>query len=516
MHRFKTWLAEEHDSSKPHHIYMTKSGHEIHVHVHKDEHGNTAHFHNKTLGGMVTKQVNWPAGAEAPTKDELEKLSADDEEESEDNLHEHRIHGFLELYEAKLSPEEKAQRAAEKEAEKQNKAAAKAKKAAEKAAAAEEKKKMANVDADGKLSVNGGGIVTEMSTHYWLNEHKHKMAGTYGSPQHKEEQDQIKAGIEQMGKHPHATDDTREQIQLRMYHGRQAAADIIRKVRELHGPKARVKEVGWTSKPGDIPKFTRGHHNDGQENTSDVAVEVADSHHKKTANSDGTHFEGFSLKSSLTKQEVTAKNSGANMDGDFDSPTRKMDASLGAKLLDKHVHKPNGTVGMTTGEREAKLNAARAAHKKAGGKKGESPYELASNEGGRKAIIGMNKHFHDHINGLAADGDHKIIGNAIVKHLYPDTDMRNHKTKVFGDKKEKIRSVTEPNSDHPLKKILRDPKTKFHATLNEGGGAVHIHMTHPDINNGEPVHVYTTGSKSKSNASKSSNLVWNAKVPTLK
>jgi hypothetical protein len=128
----------------------------------------------------------------------------------------------------------------------------------------------------------------------------------------------------------------------------------------------------------------------------------------------------------------------------------------------------------------------------------------------------MTQHLHDHINGLAEDGDHKTIANGIIKHLYPDTDMSNSKVKVFGDKKEKVRSVTEPNSEHPIKDIMRDPKTKFHATLNDGGGAVHVHMTHPDINDGKPVHVYTASPKTKSNASKESTMNWNVKAATSK
>ncbi len=506
MHSFRNWLTEEHDSSTPHHIYQTKSGHEIHVHLHKDENGNSAHFHNQSMGGQVVKKVNWRAGTTEPTKAELEKMSADDEEDdSTGHIHETRIYGFSELItEAKLTPEEKAAKAA----------------AAEKAKA--EKAKLSNVK-DGKLSNNGGGIVAEMATHYWLNEHKHKMAGTHGSKEHLAEQKDIKDRIDSISEHPSANtkakkDALKKEIQLRIYHGRQAASDIIREVRDLHGPKARVTNVGWTSKPGDIPRFTRGQHNDGQENTSDVAVEVAGSKHP-SKNSDGTHFEGFSLKSSLQKAEITAKNPGADMDGMLNHPTRQFNAdTIGRQALAKHAHAPLGLKNMTPKERGEALEKARAEHKAAGGKKGESPFELKANEGGKKAIRAQNDELHEHINHLGKQGKdgNSLVGKMVVSHLFPDTDMRNHKVKVFGDSPDKVRSVTEPNSDHPLKKFLKDPKAQFHATKNADGGAVHVHVTHPKLNGGKPLHIYTASAKPKSNASKESTMGWNVKAATMK
>jgi hypothetical protein len=92
----------------------------------------------------------------------------------------------------------------------------------------------------------------------------------------------------------------------------------------------------------------------------------------------------------------------------------------------------------------------------------------------------------------------------------PDTDMPNSKVKVSGETKEKIRSVVEPNSDHPIKKILSDPKTKFDVRKNANGGAIHVGYTHPKT--GEFVHLATYAAKPKSNASKAGTMGWNIKA----
>ena len=74
MHSFKNWLLEEtvntYDDRKPHHIYHSESGHLIHVHLDKDEHGTHAVFINKHLGdNAVVKTVSWKPDAEQPSKD---------------------------------------------------------------------------------------------------------------------------------------------------------------------------------------------------------------------------------------------------------------------------------------------------------------------------------------------------------------------------------------------------------------------------------------------------------------
>lgn len=493
MRNFKNWLTEEfnptdYEGRTPHHVYHTEHGHLVHVHIDKDEHGSHATFINQHLGGVV-KTVHWKPDAEQPTKDELEKASAYEPEDDEKHHVKEEMLSFKGMLAEKAPPKVKVEKPAKAEAE--------------------------HVDKSGNLSINAGGILTEMATHYHLNEHKHKVNGTLGSPEHKAEQKEIQNNINKIAKHKNATKDTKEQVQTRIYHGRSAAAGIIRNVRMKHGNKARIVNVGHTSKAGDIPRFTRGVHNDTQENTSDVAVEVHGSHLKPHKdNSDGTHFEGFSLKSSKKSAEITAKNPAADMGGMLDHSTRKLEADKeGKAALEKHVFKPLGIGGKTPAERGKILDKARAEHEAAGGEKNKSPMELKANEGGKKAIAAQNDELHDHLKHLMTlpkNEGHKMIGKMLTAHLMPDTDMPNSKVKVSGEKKEKIKSVVEPNSDHPIKKILSDPKTKFDVRKNAGGGAIHVGYVHPKT--GEFVHLATYAAKPKSNASKAGTMGWNIKA----
>lgn len=503
MHSFKTWLTEEAEQNysgrTPFHIYHTPSGHLIHVHIDKDEHGSHATFLNQHLGGDVVKTVTWHPDADQPSKHELEHSGR--EEDEEEKLKEE----FLSFKGMLL------ERGATSKAQKDSAASA-AKKVTSKAA--EPKKEAEHVEKNGNLSTNAGGVLTELATHYHLNEHKHKQAGTFESAKHKAERAEIQKNIDVIAKHKNANESTKEQIQNRIYHGRTAAAGIIRDVRAQHGPKARIINVGHTAKAGDIPRFTRGQHNDTQENTSDVAVEVGGSHKQDTANSDGTHFQGYSLKSTKKKAEITAKNPAADMGGILDHSTRKLEADkVGKASLEKHVFKPLGTAGKSPAERSRILDQARDEHEKAGGAKNKSPMELKANEGGKKAIQDQNNELHDHLKHLMTlpkNEGHKMIGKMLTKHLMPDTDMPNAKVKVSGEQKNKIKAVVEPNSEHPIKKILSDPKTKFDVRKNAGGGALHVGYIHPKTN--EFVHLATYAAKPKSNASKAGTMGWNIKA----
>ena len=511
MHSFKTWLTEEHDVSHfegrtPHHTYQTEHGHTVHVHLEKDEHGNHAVFINKQLGGIV-KTVSWHHDAEQPTKHELQHSSAYEPDEDEDDLNEEFL-SFKQMIVERGGDTTGAKKTAAKAA----------KETVAKAKAPKEKKEAEHVLPNGNLSNNSGGVITELATLRHLTDHVHKRLGTQGSPEHTSALKAIDDEIGKVANHPNANEETKKQIQNRIYHGRTAAAGILRDVRNTHGLKARVKNAGWTSKAGDISRFTRGVHNDTQENTSDVAVEVEGSHNKPhPANSDGTHFHGFSLKSTKKKQEITAKNPGPDMDGMMDHPTRKLNAdAVGRSHLEKHVWKPLGIGGKTPAERTRILDQARAEHAAAGGKDGKSPMELKANEGAKKAIRAQNDELHDHLKHLMTlpkNEGHKMIGKMLVKHLFADTDMPNSKVKVSGEEKGKIKSVVEPNSEHPLKKILQDPKTKFDVRKNEGGGALHVGYIHPQT--GEFVHVGTYAAKPKSNASKVGNMGWNIKVAKM-
>ena len=475
MQTFKNWLFEGVDKpadDTPHHAYHTKDGHLIHVHLHRDEFGSHAEYHNKHIGGVV-KTVTWLPGEKDPSKHELEHMHNEDEEDLKE---EKSITDYL--IEAKV--------------------------------AKAEKKEAQHVNPDGSLSINAGGVITELATHAHLIGWKHKHAGTHGSDEHMAEVKPIQDEITRMSKgaDPKA-------VQLRIDHGKVAARGIIRDVRRQHGPTAKIVNVGHTSKAGDIPRFTRGVHNDTQENTSDVAVEIAGSKNKPSKkNSDGTHFQGYSLKSTKKKAEITAKNPGGDMDGMLDHPSRKLNAQeVGRAALAKHVHIPMGVGDKSRAERSDMLNKHREEHLAAGGQKNKSEWELAANEGGKKAIASQVDELHKHLSHLIKlpNGEgHKMIGKMLAKHIVPDTDMPNKKVKVSGDIGKRVSASVEENSDHPIKKLLNNPKTVFSVKKNAGGGALNIGFKHPET--GEHVSLASYAPKPKSNAFKEDVMGWNVKA----
>lgn len=462
MRSFRNWLVEEKEetSEKPHHVYHTEDGHVIHIHLKQDELGTHAEYKNQSLDGAHVKTVTWLPGEKEPSKAELE-----------DPHGEHKDLKESFIFEGKET-------------------------------------KVQHVNPDGSLSINAGGVVTELATHAHLVAWKHKHAGTHGSEEHLAEVKPIQDEISKMTKGAKP-----EHVQLRINHGKVAARGIIRDIRRQHGKEGKVINVGHTSKAGDIPRFTRGNHNDTQENTSDVAVEVGGSKNKETANKDGTHFQGYSLKSSKQKQEITAKNPGGNMSGILDHPTRKLQAKeVGEASLKKHVHEPLGHGDTPRKERSDILNKHREEHAKAGGAKNKSEIELKANEGGKKAIQDQNNEFHDHLHHLMKlpNGQgHSMIGKMLSSHLVPDTDMPNKKVKVSGDIGKTVKASVEENSEHPIKKLLNDPKTRFSVQKNASGGTVNVGFKNKE---GKHVNLASYSAKPKSNAFKESAMGWNVKA----
>ena len=474
MHNFKNWLVEGTDSTHngrtPYHVYHNEDGHKIHVHLDNNPKGTHATFINHSIGGHRTKLVHWNAGATPPSKQELEKLGKEDGEDlKESNI----IAQYL--IEAK-------------------------------AKTAKPKKEAQHVNPDGSLSINAGGKVTELATIVHLIGHKHTDAGTHGSKEHEEEVKPYKDEIAKMTKGANP-----EAVQLRIEHGRASANAIKEEIKQDHGENAKILNVAHTAKPGDIPKFTRGVHNDTQENTADAAVEISGSTKKPHPdNSDGTVFEGYSLKSSKQGGEITGKNPSGNMNGEFDSPTRKLKADeVGRAGLKKYVHEPMGVGDLIAARRAEKLQAHRDEHIASGGKKNESAWELEANDRNRQALKETAGELHEHLQHLIASGDHHIIGKALKKHLMPDTSMPLKKVKATGASAEKTRAVVEPNSDHPIKKLLNSKKTEYYSKPTAGGAAVQVGYVHPETKEQVPLTYYTP--KTKSSAYKSDNMSWNVR-----
>ncbi len=474
MHGFRNWLVENltggapthYEGQKPHHEYHTEDGHHIQVHVSKNEKGSHAVFINKSLGGHVTKLVHWNVGAEHPSKAELEQLGKGSEEEDA-----HLKESYLLEAATKKVKEPK------------------------------EEQHVIN----GKMTPNTGGKVAEHATMAYLIGHKHAHAGTTGSPEHlaevKEHEDEIKRITKGVA--------DPKSVETRMEHGRAAANLILQHVKEKHGPDAKIVNVGHTAKPGDIARFTRGvHTNDTQKNNpSDVAVEVSGSRlkpHKK--NSDGTHFDGYSLKSSEKAAEITANNPAIHLHGMLDTANRKLGTEkVSRDSLKKHVHEPLGGAGKSATQRGAEIKAKRL-------ETGESKTELEhkASEGGRKAIDNVTSEFHKHLQHLTTkegDAGHHLIGNMLKQHLVADSDMPWAKVKSKGDQKEKVKASLTGGSESPLKKILNDKNTKFSAIRKPGSPTVHVGYLHPET--GEHVTLAKYTPKTKSNAYKSDVHGWN-------
>ena len=527
MHSFKNWLTEEHDGTVKHDhlIYHTKDGHEIHVHIKKDEFGTHAEYENKHLGGVV-KTVSWMPGTPDPTKHELEHGFRDEEEEKL-NEETDQFLSFKQLFERAPSSTKTKEVVA---------------KAAKPKAAPKEAQRLT---ADGNMTPDTGGKVTELATVLHGIHWKHKHAGTFNPNWEDESKDS------EGGKHPKTGlthgEEARavrdkitaltkgakpEEVQNRITHGKVAMNAIVRNTRKKHGKNAKIHDVAHTAQEGDIPKFTRGQHNDTQENTSDVGIEISGSNREKDKNPDGTIFQGNSLKSSKKKQQITAKNPGAQMDGMLDSPwknekgepDREFKADeVGRKHLEKNVwgKMAGGKFkNMSAAERGRVLDAHIEDHKKnlpEGAKyKSDSPMEIEANERNMAGKAAQSKELHEHLQHLMNGGSnpspkriaqgHAMIGKMLESHLFPSTSMANDKVRVSGEVGKPVRATIEENSEHPMKKILSNPKTRFISKLNADGRAVNIGFKHPET--GEYVHVATYAPKPKSNAFKSNNMGW--------
>jgi hypothetical protein len=197
---------------KPYHKYKNKSGHHIHVYIKKTKTGHAAHFHNKTFGSLE-KTVHWSSTKAKPTKKELELLES--EHASIINL----------LIEKTI-----------------------------------ERK---------KLDPDTAGKISEVSAVIHMIHHKHDAEGTINSEAHKTEIAPYRKYLKKLseGKDLHS-------VKVRIAHGREMSNAALAHIKEKHGENAYPKRVGHTSKSGDIGRFTNGKHNDGQENPSDMMIEI--------------------------------------------------------------------------------------------------------------------------------------------------------------------------------------------------------------------------------------------------
>jgi hypothetical protein len=444
MKSFKTFITEnlgdDHDfgSQKPYHSYTTDDGHKIDVHVINRLGGKSAIFYNKNLGD-VTKVAHWGLNADEPTKEDLRKIGHDEEDEHGQSL--------LEKF-----------------------------------------------TAGGDITPDTAGKIAEHSTAMHLMHIAHKTSGTYGSPEHKKAIQPHIDAINKLGQGAKA-----EHVDTRVEHGKIAANAIHEAIRQKHGEGATITSVGHTSKKGDIGRFTKGQHNDTQENPSDVSIEVSNSQH--ALGPEEKHYEGYSLKSSKKSNVITAKNPSIHMDGILDHPRRKLNTDAISRTELGKVHTMLGVGHLKSSERKKYLDDFR----KKEGVKSDSSLEGATNELARPAKTSVAKELHDHLDFLTKHSEgHEMIGKMLKKHLTADTSMPWSKVHIKGDTPSKVHAAVTSGSDSPLNKLFNDKTTKYAVTRN--GDKVTVHKKEK---NGSMTPLAHYSPKTKSNAFKENVHGWN-------
>lgn len=421
MRGFKIWLNENFGDDvepfkgiQPYHQYKTEDGHAIDVHLLNNPKGRHAVFYNKNLG-TITKLVHWNHGVKDPSKQELEQSGRE---------------------------KEYMQEAAKKPAHHSD------------------------------LDPDSAGKIAEHATMIYLHGHRHEQAGTYKSKQHLAD---IKPHEEEIKKLSAGKDE--EAVKIRKEHGRSNANAIVEQIKQAHGPQAQIINVGHTSKPGDIAKFTRGKHEDSQENPSDVAVEIAHSH-SIPEESKETLFEGSSLKSSKKSNKITAKNPAIHMNGDLDHPTRTFNAEKISREGIKGAVKKMGFEGKTAAQRQRIIKDVRAKE----GVKNLSSIELEANKHGKKIKSDLADELHAHLSHLTTLGDegHQIIGKMLGKHLTAETSMPWSKVHTQGEKVDRIKTTITHGSESPMRKIFANKKTRYAVSRSTGGDRVSIHKVEKD------------------------------------
>lgn len=420
MRGFKNWINENFgDDDKPfkglepYHTYKTDSGHDMEVHVFNNPKGRHAVIYNKNLD-TVTKLVHWNHGSKEPSKVELEKAGHDEQQ----------------LNEARAPA------------------------------------KHSDLDPD------SAGKIAEHATMIYLIGHKHQQAGTFKSKEHLSEIKPHEAAIKSL-----SDGKDEEQVKIRKEHGRSNANTIVEHIAQKHGPEARIVNVGHTAKAGDIGRFTRGKHEDTQENPSDVAAEIAGSHHRDPDDKE-TDFEGWSLKSSKKSNKITAKNPAIHMGGLIDHPTRTFGAEKVSREGIKGVVKKMGFEGKTAAQRQRIIKDVRAKE----GVKNLSSVETKANEHGKKIKSDLSDELHQHLTHLTTLGDegHRIIGNMLHKHLTAETSMPWSKVHTQGEKADRVRTTITHGSESPLRKVFSNKKTRYAVTRSTGGDRVTIHKVEKD------------------------------------
>lgn len=458
MKSFSTYVIENFGGNQdfgkntPHHSYKTEDGHKIEVHIINRLGGKSAVFFNKNLG-HVTKIAHWSLNAQEPSKSELQSLGHDIEEEDQNQRK------LLEKFSPLGAP----------------------------------------------LGYNAAGKISEHSTTKHLIDLLHKQNGTHNSPEHLSE---IKPHLDAIAKE--AAGANKKEVETRVEHGRIAAHAIHETIKQNHGEQARITRIGHTANAGDIGRFTKGKHDDTQENPSDVAVEISNSHHNKGP--DEKQYEGFSLKSSKKSDRITAKNPAIHLDGKLDHARRKLNTDAVSRTGLSKVHELLGVGHLSQAQRSKMLDSVRKkegtnqyAQDKNDPDTKTSSLELATNELARPAKTDVAKEFHEHLQHLTNSPEgHQMIGNMLKSHLTAQTSMPWNKVHIKGDTPEKSRVAITAGSESGLNNIFNNKNSKY-AVKREKDRVTISHIGDNGTEN--PIAHYSP--KTKSNPFKENVHGWN-------
>lgn len=444
MLKFKTWLVEsvgkheDFSNLKPYHSYKTDSGHDVDVHILNEPEGKKAVYFNNDLG-VITKLATWSHNSELPSKDELEQLGKDKKKIDEnENLNE--------------------------------------------------------ATTGGNVTPDTAGKIAERAAALQLIHYKHEQSKTVGSPKHKAEAAEHNTALASLSKGLN-----KDQVALRIKHGQEMGHAAFQSLKSDHGPKFKLKNVSLTSKSGDIGRFTGGKHNDGQENPSDVSVEVANSD-KTPHDAKESHFEGFSLKSSSKSSAITAKNPAIHLNGMLDVPTREFKAEKVAREGLNDLRRKLGHGGKTASEMAKHIADARQKE----GVSSNSSIEQKANELAGPVKKDVIKELHSHLSHLTENGHHAMIGNMLRNHLTQPTSMPWKKIHAQGHKEDNVRATVTSGSESEMNHLFKNKKTNYAVTRSDA--RVTIHKVNKDGTHTPLVHY---SPKPKSNAAKENTMGWN-------
>lgn len=335
-----------------------------------------------------------------------------------------------------------------------------------------------------------GGKLAEHHAMIHLIDHVHKQNGTLNTPEHI---NQRQPHIDEITKLSQGRDP--DQVQTRVTHGQKIAEASINHLQEVHGKGIKILRVGHISKSGDIGRFTNNNHKDGQENPSDLAVEIQ--------KGNKAQYHGLSLKSMTTSSGHTSSQPGIAFDGMLDHHSRKLNTESISRSSIQDVANKMNLGHMSAAERRRHIDTIRSFE----GKSSRSSIEVEANKHAQKGKEDVAKELHDHVYHLTTntgEEGHHMIGRMLMHHLGLNTSMPYITVKAKGKTPDKTK--VQISDDTPIKEILSNPKTRY--SSERKGQKVTFFAHHGDKIT--PIAHYSA--KPDRNVLKSSLHLWNVRM----